>query len=70
MKALRIHAFGEAPRLDEIAELRREAGESRVEMKAATVGHIDRSVAGGGFLQHPPLPSVPGTEAAGIVLSR
>ena len=72
MKALRIHAFGEAPRLDEVDEVDEpclQNGESLVEMHAATVGHIDRSVAGGTFLQHPPLPYVPGTEAAGIVLS-
>ena len=69
MKALRIHAFGEAPRLDEVDEPHPQTGESLVEMRAATVGHIDRSVAGGTFLQHPPLPYIPGIEGAGIVLS-
>ena len=68
MKALRVHSFGEALRLDEVAEPRPGIGESLIEMHAASVGHIDRSVASGTFLQHPPLPYVPGTEAAGIVL--
>ena len=37
-------------------------------MAAAAVGHLDRSIAAGGFLRHPPLPYVPGTEATGTVL--
>ena len=38
-------------------------------MQAATVGHIDRTVWSGNFFQHPPLPYIPGVEAAGIVRS-
>jgi len=37
-------------------------------MAATTVSHLDRSIAAGGFLRHPPLPYVPGVEAAGTVL--
>lgn len=69
MKALRIHAFGEPPTLDEVDEPEPAEGSTLVEMQASTVGHIDRSVWSGSFLQHPPLPYIPGTEAAGIVLS-
>ena len=36
--------------------------------QATTASHLDRSIAGGGFLRHPPLPYVPGVEAAGTVL--
>ncbi len=69
MKALRIHALGDAPRLDEVDAPRPAPGRTIVEMHAATVGHIDRTVWEGGFLQHPPLPYIPGMEAAGVVRS-
>ena len=44
-------------------------GPQLVRMAAATVGHIDRTVWSGGFLLHPPLPYVPGVEAAGTVVA-
>jgi len=68
MKAMRIHAWGEAPRLDELPEPVPQPGRSLVRMAATTVSHLDRSIAAGGFLRHPPLPYVPGVEAAGTVL--
>lgn len=68
MKAVRVHAWGETPRLEDLPEPAGGPGLSRVRMHAATVGHIDRSVWGGSFLRHPPLPYVPGVEAAGVVL--
>lgn len=67
MKAVRVHAFGAAPRQDEVDAPRPAPGRTIVEMQAATVGHIDRTVWGGNFLRHPPLPYIPGVEAAGIV---
>ena len=69
MKAMRVHALGDPPRLDEIDAPRPAPGRTIVEMQAATVGHIDRTVWSGSFLQHPPLPYTPGVEAAGIVRS-
>ena len=69
MKALRIHALGDAPRLDEVDAPRPAPGRTIVEMHAATVGHIDRTVWEGDFLHHPPLPYIPGVEAAGVVRS-
>lgn len=69
MKAVRIHAFGGAPRVDAIAPPRPAPGRTIVQMQAATVGHIDRTVCSGRFLQHPPLPYIPGVEAAGVVRS-
>ncbi len=68
MKAMRIHDWGEAPRLEELAEPVPQAGRSLVRMEATTASHLDRSIAAGGFLRHPPLPYVPGVEAAGTVL--
>lgn len=67
MKAVRVHAFGAAPSLDEIEPPAAAPGRSLVEMHAATVGHIDRTVWRGHFFQHPPLPYVPGVEGAGVV---
>lgn len=69
MKAVRIHALGDAPRLDEVDAPRPVAGRTIVEIHAATVGHIDRTVWEGRFLQHPPMPYIPGVEAAGVVRS-
>jgi NADPH2:quinone reductase len=68
MQAIRIHAFKQPPRLESIDEPVRAAGRTLVRMRAATVGHIDRTVWSGAFLRHPPLPYVPGVEAAGIVV--
>ncbi|MEY4711342.1 MAG: hypothetical protein RIS88_792 [Pseudomonadota bacterium] len=70
MKALRVHAWGEAPRLEDIPEPPPPApGRSLVRMHAASIGHIDHTIWGGRFDLHPPLPYVPGTEAAGVVLA-
>ena len=68
MKSMRVHAWGEAPRLDELPEPVPQPGRTLVRMEATTASHLDRSIAAGGFLRHPPLPYVPGVEAAGTVL--
>jgi NADPH2:quinone reductase len=68
VKAVRVHAWGEAPSIEELPEPAGGDGLSLVRMHAATVGHIDRSVWSGGFLQSPALPYVPGVEAAGVVI--
>ena len=68
MKAMRLHAWGEAPRLEELPEPEPRPGRTLVRMAATTASHLDRSIAAGGFLRHPPLPYVPGVEAAGTVL--
>ncbi|MBC5783770.1 zinc-binding dehydrogenase [Ramlibacter sp. USB13] len=69
MKAVRVHAWGEAPRVEDLPQPQGGAGRTLVRMHAATVGHIDRTVWSGAFLRHPPLPYVPGVEAAGVVIS-
>lgn len=68
MKAVRIHGWNQPPSIEEAAEPVRVAGRSIVRMAAATVGHIDRTVWSGRFLAHPPLPYIPGVEAAGVVV--
>ena len=69
MRAVRVHAWGEPPRLEDLPEPQAGTGRSLVRMHAATAGHIDRTVWSGAFLRHPPLPYVPGVEAAGVVVS-
>jgi NADPH2:quinone reductase len=68
MRAARVHAWGEVPRIDDVPPPEGGNGLSLVRMHAATVGHIDRSVWSGTFLRRPQPPYVPGVEAAGIVL--
>ena len=65
---MRIHCWGEAPRLETLPEPEPRPGRTLVRMAATTASHLDRSIAAGGFLRHPPLPYVPGVEAAGTVL--
>jgi NADPH2:quinone reductase len=65
---MRIHGWGEPPRLEELTEPAPQPGRSLVRMAATTASHLDRSIAAGAFLRHPPLPYVPGVEASGIVL--
>ena len=69
MRAVRVHAWREAPRLEEVPDATAGEGHTLVRMQAATVGHIDRTVWSGAFLRHPLLPYVPGVEAAGVVLA-
>jgi len=69
MKAVRVHAWREPPRIDEVPPATAGPGHTLVRMQAATVGHIDRSVWSGTFGRHPALPYVPGVEAAGVVVS-
>ena len=68
MKALRVHAWGELPRLDEIDAPRPGPGETLVEVAAAGLSHLDLTVASGTFGIRPALPYVPGVEGAGTVV--
>ncbi|NDZ13066.1 alcohol dehydrogenase [Variovorax sp. WS11] len=69
MKAVRIPGFGAAPVLEALRDPQPRPGRTIVRMAAATVGHIDRTVWNGAFLKHPPLPYIPGVEAAGTVVA-
>ncbi|WP_077000735.1 zinc-binding alcohol dehydrogenase family protein [Variovorax sp. KK3] len=69
MKAVRIAGFDAPPQLVDLPDPQPRIGRTLVRMEAATVGHIDRTVWSGNFLRHPPLPYVPGVEAAGTVVA-
>ncbi|GAA0526310.1 NADPH:quinone oxidoreductase family protein [Paractinoplanes ferrugineus] len=69
MRAVRIHAWGEPPVLDEIDEPVRGDGEVLVEVQAAALAHLDLTVASGEFGMRPPLPYTGGVEGSGVVLA-
>ncbi|MFI0354207.1 zinc-binding alcohol dehydrogenase family protein [Actinomadura sp. 9N407] len=68
MRAARIHGWGTPPVVEEVPDPVRRAGETLVRIEAATVSHLDVTVATGEFTLKPPLPYVPGVEGSGIVL--
>lgn len=64
-----IDCFGGEPRIIEserAAEIPEQS--TRVQMRAAQVGHLDLAAIEGGFGKVPAFPFVPGTEGAGIVI--
>lgn len=65
MRALRVHAFGEPPRLEELPDPRPGDDEALVRMAASVIGHHDLGVAAGVLPLAQPLPYVPGLEGAG-----
>ncbi|HEY0878235.1 MAG TPA: zinc-binding alcohol dehydrogenase family protein, partial [Zeimonas sp.] len=67
MKAVRVHAWGEAPVLDTVPDPVGHEGQAIVRIEAASVGHLDRTIWRGDFLQPPALPYVPGIEGSGVV---
>ena len=69
MQAFRIHAWGEAPRLDRIPVPTLGPGQALVKIEAAAVTHLDHTVASGDFVMKPTLPYVGGVEGAGVVVS-
>jgi NADPH2:quinone reductase len=69
MKAIRVHEFG-APsvmRLEEVSDPEPGPGEVLVEVRAAGVNPVDTYVRAGTYAKLPPLPFVPGNDAAGVV---
>jgi NADPH:quinone reductase-like Zn-dependent oxidoreductase len=68
MVAVRVHAFGAEPLVDDVPEPRPAAGESLVEILAANVEPLDLDVLAGEFPVLPPLPYVPGVAGTGRVL--
>ena len=69
MEALRVHAFGEPPRLDRVPVPDPGPEDVLVEIAAGVVAHHDLTVAGGDFPVRPDLPYVPGLEGAGRVVA-
>ncbi|BBH67887.1 zinc-binding alcohol dehydrogenase [Actinoplanes sp. OR16] len=68
MRALRIHAWGTRPVVDEVPEPIRGEGEVLVQVDAAALTHLDLTVASGEFGMRPPLPYTGGVEGSGTVL--
>lgn len=68
MRAARIHDWGGVPVIEEIDEPVRASGETLVRIEAATVSHLDLTIASGLFTVNPPLPYVPGVEGSGTVV--
>lgn len=69
MRAVRVHAWKQAPTVDEVPRPEPAEGESLVRVEAAAVAHLDRTVAGGDFGMKPVLPYVGGVEGCGVVVS-
>lgn len=68
MRALQRSAWGSVPEMVEVPIPVRHPGFSLVRIEAATVGHLDATIATGDFAIHPELPYIPGVEGAGVVL--
>lgn len=67
MKAVRVHAWGQAPTVERMPKPIPPDGYSLVRVLAASVGHLDRTIWRGLFLDPPDLPYVPGIEGSGII---
>lgn len=65
MRAIRVHALGEPPRLDEVPDAEPQGDDVLVRMEASVIGHHDLGVAAGVLPVAQPLPYVPGLEGAG-----
>jgi len=69
MRAVRVTEWSTPVAIADVDDLAPADGHTLVQVHAATVGHVDRTIWSGGFLRHPPLPYTPGVEAAGVVVS-
>lgn len=69
MKAIRVHEFGEpnVMRFEETADLKPQAGQVSVRVKAIGVNPVDTYIRAGTYARKPDLPYTPGSDAAGIV---
>ncbi|MGC7100645.1 quinone oxidoreductase family protein [Amycolatopsis lurida] len=68
MRAALIREWKSAPVLADLPEVVRQPGETLVRIEAATVSHLDVTVASGEFVTSPSLPYVPGVEGAALVV--
>ncbi|MEU3855160.1 zinc-binding dehydrogenase [Streptomyces sp. NPDC029554] len=68
MRAALIHQWKSAPASSHVPEVARRPGETLVRIEAATVSHLDVTVASGDFSVSPCLPYVPGVEGAAVVV--
>ena len=71
MRAVLCTAFDgiKALRVGETAEPRPEPDEVLIDVHAASVSYMDYLMVSGGYQMRPPLPYVPGTDAAGVVVA-
>jgi ABC transporter substrate binding protein len=70
MKAIVIHEFGDPNvlKLEDVARPTLEAGEIAIRVRAATVNQtLDVALRAGKYARRPPLPHIPGSDAAGEV---
>lgn len=67
IRALRVHALGEPPRLETLPLPRPGAGEALVRLETTVISHFDLGVAAGVLSAPQPLPLIPGLEGAGRV---
>src|SRR5215831_17811284 len=71
MRAVLCHGFNgvSSLRLGEAAEPKPAPDEVLIDVHAASVSYMDYLMISGGYQLRPPLPYVPGTDAAGIVVA-
>ncbi|XGV94957.1 MAG: NADPH:quinone reductase [Leptolyngbya sp. BL-A-14] len=68
MKAIRVHAFGgpDVLQLEEISDLKPASGQVVMDVRAIGVNPLHRLICAG-IVARPPLPFIPGDDAAGVV---
>lgn len=71
MRAIRIHEYGHLPKVsfDEVPDPVAGPGQAVVEIEAAGVNPADTYLASGTYAVRPPLPCIPGQDAAGTIKS-
>ncbi len=69
MRAVRVHAWGADPVVEDVPAPTPKDGETLVRVEAAAVAHLDLTVAGGNFELKPQLPYIGGVEGCGTVVS-
>lgn len=69
MRAVRMHAWGEDPVVEDVPAPTPKDGETLVRVEAAAVAHLDLTIASGNFDLKPQLPYIGGVEGCGIVVS-
>jgi NADPH2:quinone reductase len=68
MRAVTLQSWGSAPQVVSIDAPTWRPGHSLIRIEAATVGHLDATVASGSLGVSPGLPYIPGVEGAGTVI--
>lgn len=68
MRAARLHAWNEAPVVEDVPVPGRAPGESLIKVDIGAVSHLDVTVASGTFGIRPDLPHIGGVEGCGVVV--